>query len=83
MVTTTAAYRAGPLDLPPLDQTVLTDASMNNNNIDITSIQESDSDHGRGISSAWQQHVTRETLLTSCPRFKSNMLNIFAKLLNF
>ena len=52
MITTTAAYPAAPLDLPPLDQTVLTDASMNNNNVDITSIQESDSDHGHGLTHA-------------------------------
>ena len=32
MITTTAAYPAAPLDLPPLGQTGLTDASMNNNN---------------------------------------------------
>ena len=41
-----------PLDLLPLGQTGLTDASMNNNNIDITSIQESDSDHGHGLTHA-------------------------------
>lgn len=32
MITTTAAYPAALLDLPPLGQTGLTDASMNNNN---------------------------------------------------
>ena len=32
MITTTAAYPAAPLDLPPLGQTGLTDPSMNNNN---------------------------------------------------
>ena len=31
-ITTTAAYPAALLDLPPLGQTGLTDASMNNNN---------------------------------------------------
>ena len=32
MITTTAAYPAALLDLPPLGQTGLTDASMNDNN---------------------------------------------------
>ena len=35
MITITAAYPAALLDLPPLGQTGLTDASMNNNNNNI------------------------------------------------
>ena len=72
MITTTAAYPAAPLDLPPLGQIGLTDASMNNNNNNNNNGWLTQEDHGESKSFSIESYP----FLSGCPSHRQ-AINFF------